>query len=206
MSQSLQSLRQFVKQKSALERCELCSLELAPEHQHLIAPVGRQIVCACNACALLFTDRPDGKFKRIPRQIRFLENFEITDAEWDSLRIPIGIAFFFNNSAEKKTTVLYPSPAGATESLLPLETWDQIVKKHSLLAQLESDVEALLVNRVSPSHEYFLAPIDQCFKLVGLIRTNWRGLSGGTEAWREIRSFFANLKSNAIAVREEYRA
>jgi len=32
---------------------------------------------------------------------------------------------------------------------------------------------------------------------VGLIRTHWRGLSGGTEVWREIGSFFAALKKRA---------
>jgi hypothetical protein len=40
-------------------------------------------------------------------------------------------------------------------------------------------------------------PIDECYKLVGLIRAHWRGLSGGTEVWREIQSFFSALKKRA---------
>ena len=40
---------------------------------------------------------------------------------------------------------------------------------------------------------YFRAPIDACFKLVGLIRTHWRGLSGGTQVWDEVARFFAGL-------------
>jgi hypothetical protein len=71
---------------------------------------------------------------------------------------------------------------------------------------MSPDVEGLLVNRAGRagseggSHEYFLAPVDECFKLVGLIRSNWRGLSGGEEAWKEIRRFFADLKARASQV------
>ena len=56
---------------------------------------------------------------------------------------------------------------------------------------MEADVEALLVNRIGhvrgfAAPEYYVLPIDECYKLVGLIRANWRGLSGGTEVWQEI--------------------
>ena len=50
---------------------------------------------------------------------------------------------------------------------------------------------------VSADPEYYLAPIDQCYRLVGLIRAHWRGLSGGTEVWREIAQFFDELKARA---------
>jgi hypothetical protein len=93
---------------------------------------------------------------------------------------------------------LYPSPAGPTESLLTLDTWEEIVRANPILEQMEPDVEALLVNRVGPIREHFLAPIDECYKLVGLIRIHWRGLSGGTEVWREINSFFDQLKQRAL--------
>jgi hypothetical protein len=62
---------------------------------------------------------------------------------------------------------------------------------------METDVEALLVNRVGDGREYYIVPIDECYKLVGLIRTHWRGLSGGTEVWREISKFYANLKERS---------
>ncbi len=58
----------------------------------------------------------------------------------------------------------------------------------------EPDVEGLLVNRISTPPQYYRAPIDQCFRLVGIIRTQWRGLSGGTDVWREIDRFFEELK------------
>jgi len=53
------------------------------------------------------------------------------------------------------------------------------------------------INRANFPPDYFLVPIDECYKLVGLIRSNWRGFSGGAEVWREITAFFGGLKSRA---------
>ncbi len=135
----------------------------------------------------------------------------MTDAQWDSLLVPINMAFFFANSATGRVTAVYPSPAGATESLLPLENWEQIARANPVVRSMEPDVEALLVNRLGsirgfPVNQYFLVPIDQCFKLVGLIRTYWRGLSGGEELWREVADYFAGLASRAVVAREESHA
>ena len=121
--------------------------------------------------------------------------------------VPIEMAFFFKSSPQEKMIALYPSPAGPTESLLSLDTWADIVQMNPILSGMQDDVTALLVNRVghvrgaSPA-EYYLVPIDECYKLVGLIRTHWRGLSGGTEVWREIGAFFAGLKKRAGFVQE----
>ena len=38
----------------------------------------------------------------------------------------------------------YPSPVGATESLLPLDTWDEITARYPELASIKPDVEAIL--------------------------------------------------------------
>ena len=127
-----------------------------------------------------------------------MTNFQLTDAQWESLPIPIGMAFFFHSSASGKVVALYPSPAGATESLLDFESWDEIVGDNPVLAEMEADTEALLVNRVRGAAEYYLLPIDECYKLVGLIRTHWHGLSGGTQMWEAIGKFFAELKKKAI--------
>jgi len=59
---------------------------------------------------------------------------------------------------------------------------------------MQADVEALLVNRSQDAREYFIAPIDKCYELVGTIRVHWRGLSGGDEVWRAIDKFFAQLR------------
>jgi hypothetical protein len=97
---------------------------------------------------------------------------------------------------------MYPSPAGATESQLPLEAWEVLVADNPVLAKLEPDVEALLVNRVGSARLYYLAPIDTCYRLVGLIRMYWRGLSGGETVWKEIGQYFERLEQQAVPVRE----
>ena len=197
----LSVLRKFVRPRAPAERCELCSAELAPEHEHLVDITNRQLTCACQACAILFSGKSSQKYRRVPRRIRYLADFELTDAQWDSLLIPIGMAFFFNSSVAGKVIALYPSPAGATESLLDFESWDEIRRENPLLDEMEPDTEALLVNRIRGAAEYYLLPIDECYKLVGLIRTNWHGLSGGTQMWEAIGKFFADLKERAQPVR-----
>lgn len=190
------TLRRFARARAPVERCEMCGAELAAEHQHLIEPQSRKLSCACQPCAILFSGQVEKKYKSVPRRIRFLPDFQLTDAQWNSLAIPIGMAFFFHSTPAGKTIALYPSPAGATESLLDLDAWHDIAQDNAKLKQMEPDVEALLVNRVrGSSGEYYLVPIDVCYKLVGLIRAHWRGLSGGTEVWNEIGQFFAGLKA-----------
>src|ERR1700730_6050397 len=191
-------LRRFVRQRAVAERCELCSSELQSQHEHLVDIGTRKMVCACQACAILFSGKANTKYRRVPRRIRYLSNFQLTDAQWDSLMIPINMAFFFYSTPAEKVLSLYPSPAGATESLLDFESWDEILQSNPILRDMESDTEALLVNRVRGAAEYYVLPIDECYKLVGLIRTYWHGLSGGTEVWEAIGKFFAELKEKAI--------
>jgi hypothetical protein len=129
----------------------------------------------------------------------------MTDDQWESLRIPINLAFFFHTSSSSrsgKVLALYPSPAGAVEALLPLATWPELVEHNTVLRQLQPDTEALLLNRVSSPPRYYRAPIDLCYKLVGLIRANWRGLSGGTEVWEAIERFFATLDERSSPQQE----
>jgi hypothetical protein len=198
-------LRRFARKHRNEERCELCSAGLEHEHSHLIEPSARKLLCACDACALLFDGRSDGRYKRVPRRAQLLDSFHLSDAQWDGLLIPINMAFFFSSTVERRVVALYPSPAGAVESLLSLEAWNEIAQNSPLLQTMQSDIEALLVNRIAHSRdagraEYFIAPMDQCYKLVGLIRTHWRGLSGGTEVWQEIAHFFSDLRQNAVTV------
>jgi hypothetical protein len=136
----------------------------------------------------------------IPRDIWDLPQFSLSDVEWENLALPINLAFFFYSSPEKKMKALYPSPAGATESLLPLAAWNSLAERNSRLRTMQSDVEAFLINRVGTKREYYVVPIDVCFELVGLIRVHWRGLSGGDVVWSQVENFFARLSGNARPV------
>jgi len=205
LADSLTALREFAgKQRRPVESCELCGTELAADHPHLVDPKARKLVCSCLACALLFGSQAGSKYKRVPRRIRFLADFHLSDGEWESLTIPINMAFFFRSSPDARVVAQYPSPAGATESQLALDTWSDLVVENPILAEMEPDVEALLVNRLGPTRgyavpEYYLLPIDECYKLVWLIRSHWKGLSGGSEVWQQLESFLADLKARCGA-------
>lgn len=118
----------------------------------------------------------------------------MTEAQWDSFSLPIDLAFFYRDTNAGKVTAMYPSPAGATESLLPSKNWERLEADNPALAEMRPDVEALLVNRVGGARQYFVTPIDVCYELAGLIRKHWRGLSGGEAVWRELDLFFAALR------------
>ncbi len=204
------ALRQLVRRKRNVERCELCSAEIASGHPHLIEPQTRKLLCTCAACAILFSNSGT-KYKRVPRRVLLLDDFRLSDQQWDSLMLPINLAFLFRSSPGSRVLALYPSPAGATESLLSLETWKDIEDANPLVKEMEPDVEALLANRLGQGRgtatpEYYMIPIDECYRLVGLIRAKWKGFSGGAEVWEEIGGFFAGLKARATVVRKEANA
>jgi hypothetical protein len=201
----LASLRKFAGPRSyqqrprrlPMEQCELCSVRLSSQHRHLLEMPTQKIICACDACALRFQDVIEGRFKLTPRDARVLPDFKIMEKDWDNFSLPINLAFFFYSTPHQKMVAYYPSPAGATESLLPLAAWDSLLKQNAALREMQADVEALLVNRAGKARDYFIAPIDKCYELVGTIRMHWRGLSGGEEVWRKIDEFFSQLKGNA---------
>jgi hypothetical protein len=181
----------------APERCELCAEELAQAHRHVVEVANGKIACVCAACALRFPPSLAGRYKTIPRDARILEEFQLSDEQWESLALPINMAFIFKRSPENKPRAMYPSPGGATESLLSLSCWEALDRENPALSAMETDVEALLVNRIGEAKEYFLAPIDVCYELTGLIRLRWKGFSGGDEVWRAIEEFFGRLKEQA---------
>jgi Family of unknown function (DUF5947) len=191
------ALRQLVRPTARVERCELCGVGLASEHPHLVEPANRRLFCSCEACAMLFSGREAPRYRRVPRDVWALPDFRMSDAQWESLHIPINLVFFFYSSPAGRIVALYPAPAGAVESLLPLEAWMELTEDNPDLRKLEPDVEALLVNRVGKTSEYYRAPIDECYKLVGVIRSHWHGLSGGTEVWAAIARFFTELRDKA---------
>jgi len=197
----LGALRRFVRPREPMEQCEVCSEAIRPDpdHPHLLDMTTRQVICVCTACSLsIGGEHGSGRrYRVIPERIHALPDFQMTDAIWDGVLIPVGMAFFFFNSAEDKMMAYYPSPAGATESLLSPEAWQTIIEANPTLAGMEPDVEALLVNRVRGAHDYYRVPIDECYRLVGLVRMYWQGLSGGTEVWEEIGKFFAALTRRA---------
>lgn len=193
---ALRSLRRYVRRNTATERCELCNAGLATDHAHLVELTTRRLVCVCDACAILFSGEGAGNYRRVPARSRLLTNFRLPDAAWQTLGLPINLAFFLHRTTVGRVVAFYPSPAGATEALVPTDAWQALIEDNPVLRELEPDVEALLANRLGSDPEYFRVGIDACYKLVGLVRTHWRGLSGGTAVWQEMERFFTALKEH----------
>jgi hypothetical protein len=171
------------------ERCDLCALDLPDQHRHLLDTERHEIRCVCRACALLF-DREaasDGHYRLVPRR-----RLRLPEVPTAALGVPVGVAFFVPH-ADGTVDAHYPSPAGATRWDVDEAAWRDVVALCPPLAGMAPEVEALLLNTAGGHSDRWLVPIDDCFRLVTLVRQEWKGLSGGTRVWTEIEKFFAAL-------------
>lgn len=200
------SLRRFAEEgadraapEAAQEQCDLCGEVITPDHRHLLEVATREMLCVCRPCSILFDSEAasEGRYRLVPDRRLALEGFEMDDVLWEGLRVPVDMAFFFHSTPAAKVVAFYPSPMGPTESLLGLGMWEELERRNPVLRTMEPDVEALLVNRVRGAGQYLLVPMDECYALVGLIRTRWRGLGGGSEVWEEISRFFEGLRTRS---------
>ncbi|MGI8538017.1 MAG: DUF5947 family protein [Mycobacteriales bacterium] len=181
------------------ERCEMCAEPIADMHSHVVGLETRALMCTCRPCYLLFSDQDAHlKYRSVPERYLSFPDLALDARAWDELQIPVGLAFLFRNSVLGRMIAFYPSPAGATESELPLDVWDRIVEHSPQLAVLRPDVEALLVRRSDgPDGSCHLVPIDTCYELVGRLRMLWRGFDGGTEAHEAMDQFFARVEARS---------
>jgi hypothetical protein len=182
------------------EGCEMCNEAIDPAvHPHVVNVNTRSLLCSCRACYLLFTQAGAGRgaYRSVPDRYLTDPDFTLGEAQWEELQVPAAMAFFFHNSVLGRVVAQYPSPAGATESLLDLAAWATIAAENRLAAELEPDVEALIVHRRKEGNSSYLVPIDACYELVGRVRLNWTGFDGGPEARRVIAEFFDNVRKRS---------
>jgi len=199
----ISALRRFAQRAAeAAELCELCGEPIPRGHRHLLAVTTREMQCVCYPCSVLFDQEvaSNGKYRLVPERRLYLADFQITDAQWQALRIPVGMAFFFYSTPADQFVAYYPSPMGPTEAHLPLDTWDALLANNPTLRSMRRDVEALLVDRARGAQHHFLVPIDECYRLIGLMRSHWRGLSGGREVWTEMERFFDALRERSKSI------
>jgi hypothetical protein len=180
--------------QQAGERCEMCSEAIADEHQHVVNLEGRQLMCVCRGCYLLFTDtEAELRYRSVPDRYLVFPDLALDRRQWEALQIPVGLAFFFHNSAMGKTVAFYPGPAGATESELDLRAWNDIRAADPRVDALAKDTEALLVrvpDETAAPPQGYLVPIDACYEFVGRLRMMWRGFDGGQDVRTYIDEFF----------------
>lgn len=199
LNPSLARLRSFARApRAAQAQCELCTARLPGEHDHVVERATGRISCCCEACAILFRNDATARYRTAPRDVALLDRFRLTDAQWESLAIPIGLAFLFESTRAGGVTAIYPSPAGGAEAPPVPRAWSAVVEQNPVLRDFAPDVEALLVNRLDGAREYFRVPIDKCYQLIGIVRSKWRGFTGGIDLWSEASRFFDDLRAQVI--------
>ena len=201
-AEEFSALRRFAQARPQVERCELCGAALDEMHQHLLDRKSRQIACSCDGCAIVFCGQQGAKFLRIPRRIRRVDAQTFTDLEWEAMTLPINLAFFLRD-AKGRMTAMYPSPAAAIESHIDLDALNSDHAIRARLQTLEPEVEALIVNRIGDENLSFISPLDECYRLVGIVKTKWRGLSGGADVWAGIHEFFEHLEAHAVEIKPQ---
>ena len=143
-------------------------------------------------------------YGRVPqRRSCSLPGFRLSDVQWDSLQLPINLAFFYHSEGKAGDRRRRQDHCRLSESGRPdriaaaLDAGQSIVVDNPLLCDLQPEVEALLVNRLWGEHLYYLVGIDECYRLSGPIRLHWRGLSGGGGVWEEVKRYFERLKERS---------
>jgi hypothetical protein len=175
---------------AAVQRCQLCLAPVTDRHAHLLDTEAGELLCSCHACTILFNRQQAsrGHYRLVPsRRVR------LSGLSPQVLGVPVGLAFFVRRP-DDQVTAHYPSPAGATRWEIDPGAWDRARAACTALSDLEPDVEAVLVHTARGRNETWLVPIDECYRLVAIVRQHWQGMSGGDRVWQEIDTFFAGLQ------------
>jgi hypothetical protein len=176
----------------AVERCDLCGLGIPERHRHVLDREQADLLCTCQACTLLFTREAAGRghYRLVPDT-----RVRLADVPSD-LGVPVGLAFVVPHE-DGQVVAHYPSPMGTTQHTVEPATWAAVVARCPELAGMAPEVQALLVNTARGAREHWLVPIDDCYRLVAVVRREWRGLSGGSRVWPEIAQFFDRLATTS---------
>lgn len=171
------------------EVCDLCAAPVTAEHAHLYDTGRQELCCVCGPCSVLFADAGagDGHYRLVPRRRVRLPHLDTA-----VLGVPVGLVFFVPR-ADGTVTAEGPSPAGAMRWEVDAAAWKQLAGTCPQLAGVEPEVEALLVNTVHGLDHHWIVPIDDCYRMVAVVRREWRGLSGGGRVWPAVERFFEEL-------------
>jgi hypothetical protein len=180
MTSAVAALRAFTRtsatRRSVVERCELCATPLSSEHPHLFEAGSRRLACACPACAGCFDRERDGKrWARVVPRVERLDG-ALDGPTWESLGVPVRLAYFTLSSAAGEPLALLPSPAGPIESPLPTEGWARLEARVSVTSALAPDVEGILAfDAGGNTGRAYRLSIDHAYRAIGHLRAHARG-------------------------------
>jgi hypothetical protein len=153
-------------------------------------------VCACEACWALYSGdaeyRPTGCGR-----CGWINASTVTPRRGRAFQIPIGLAFFMRSTVTGGVVAFYPSPAGATESELSLDVLGRAGRAQPVLEHLDPmPRRSSSTAPPSPTSTRSL-PIDDCYALVGLIKSRWEGISGGAAIEQAVPEFFEAIRARS---------
>jgi hypothetical protein len=195
----LEVLRRRPQPPSREQRCDMCGEVIGDRHRHVVDLDHRRLLCTCPGCGLLFIAEGagGGRYRAVPDRFVELATGPRALALWEALEVPVGVVFFVSSSRTGRVSAFYPGPAGATESLLALGSWQQALSELPGAAGVSPDVEAVLmrVGEGGQGAECFIVPVDACYELAGRLRQLWRGFDGGAEAKAALEEFFSEVRA-----------
>jgi hypothetical protein len=187
-------MRQMPEGPQPIEaNCDLCGTSMAEDHRHLLQLDERQIVCVCESCWALRSG--DAEFRPVGSRVIWLDSLDLPDDLWARFGIPIGLAFFLRTGGG--VVAFYPSPAGATEKEIDVGVFSELEERNPRVRELDVESEVLIVDRLGERMRSAIAPTDEAYRLVGLVKTHWRGISGGPELQGAVDGFFEELREKA---------
>jgi hypothetical protein len=169
---ALTALKRFVRREEPAAHCDLCAASLRDEHDHLVEPETRSLVCACRPCALLFPEGPGARYRRIRSRAVRVPGLHFDDAALAALGVPVRLAILCPSQVHDAVFALFPNAAGATEATIPMVEWSAAVVAHPVLAPVTivPDAEALIIDQMSGRSRCFVASLDVCHHFIGLLR------------------------------------
>ena len=170
--------------------CELCAREVR-EHAHLWDLAQACLRCVCRACEIVAGSAH--AFRRLPNEVRRLDELTLGEADWHALAVPVRLVYFTRDTAGL-ATACYPSPAGPVASRLSGAQWRILSDRDPAIAALEPEVQALLVCQLEHAAQAWIVPLDRCLELTARVRGEWRGLRGGVRWWQAVEDFFGALE------------
>jgi Family of unknown function (DUF5947) len=186
------TIRRAAQRSAKAECCGLCAGVVGAQHRHVLDEQDGSLLCACTPCSLLFERDAagGGRYQLVPTRRTRLAQVPI-----ERLDVPVGLAFFVQQR-DGRVMAHYPSPLGTTEAELTAAAWRTVVAGSSALGELRPLVEGLMTwtGYRSGHDQQWIVPLDDCYRLVAVIRRSWKGMSGGSAVWQEVARFFADLE------------